>query len=113
MASTRMNPPIPTVSRSSWRTWLWVAGALLILAQLAAMGYLAATQVSKAQSRDSLMASQRQALAQCFETTRGAVIRNCGNVVQALPDVIIPATQATSGSLVAVSLQTESLQASK
>ena len=67
-------PKISTVSRE--HIYLG-AGLLLIVAMLAAIATVAGGAVKKAQMRDALLASQRDAVIYCVETLRGAARNNC------------------------------------
>ncbi len=58
-------------------------GLLLIVGMLIAIASVASGQVKKAQMRDWLQASQRSAVANCVETTRGAALNNCIQQAQA------------------------------
>jgi hypothetical protein len=74
---------VQKIERSSGRTLFLIAGALVILCQLVAMGMVADGQVQKAAARDSRLSSQRVALAECFENTleaaRGSCVRQVYN----------------------------------
>lgn len=68
---------VQKIDRTSGRTLFLIAGALVILCQLVAMGIVADGQVQKAAARDSHLSSQRLALAQCFENNFGAERGSC------------------------------------
>ena len=74
---------VQKIERSSGRTLFLIAGALVILCQLVAMGMVADGQVQKAAARDSRLSSQRVALAECFantlEAARGSCVRQVYN----------------------------------
>jgi hypothetical protein len=65
------------IDRSSGRTLFFVAGALVMVCQLVALGMVADGQVKKAQLRDSQLSSQRTAIAQCFENTFDPARSHC------------------------------------
>jgi hypothetical protein len=71
-------PPL----QSSPRNFLMLgAGVLLIVGLLAGIAAVAQGEVRKAKLRDTVLVSQRVAVAQCVETTRGAELNAC--IIQA------------------------------
>lgn len=73
MFSTQM-PPVHTVPREYFYL---SAGVVLMVGLLAAIAMVASGEVKKAQTRDSMLASQQTAVVSCVETLRGAAISNC------------------------------------
>ena len=62
------------------------AGLLLVVGLLVGMVMVAGGQVQKAEMRESMLASQRTAMAQCVETLGGAELNKCLIQAQASPD---------------------------
>ena len=71
-------PPQPTSPKNFL---MFGAGVLLIAGLLVGVASVAQGEVSKAKLRDTMMVSQRTAVAQCVENTRGAELNAC--IVQA------------------------------
>jgi hypothetical protein len=63
--------------------FLWSAVALLAVAQLAVFWRLCNTQVAKAQVRDGMLLSQRQAIRDCLQTLPRATWSGCVREVAA------------------------------
>lgn len=59
-------------------------GLVVVVSMLVAIAMVASGQVSKAQARESMLASQRTAITYCLETLRGAELNSC--MVQARGD---------------------------
>lgn len=73
MFSTHL-PRHPSVPRE----YLYMGvGVVLVISLLIAIASVASGEVRKAAMRDSTMASQRSAAAQCMETQRGAALNSC------------------------------------
>lgn len=62
---------------TSSRNLFLIAGGLVIICQLVAMGLVVDGQVKKAEARDSELSSQRSAIAQCLETSSGSGRSRC------------------------------------
>jgi uncharacterized membrane protein len=60
-----------------YKTLLMVAAGLVILCQLAAMAFVADSQVAKAKLRDEQRQAELAAIAHCMETSAGAARHNC------------------------------------
>jgi hypothetical protein len=60
-----------------YKTMLLVAAGLVILCQLAAMAFVADSQVAKAKLRDEQRRAELVAIAHCMETNAGAARHNC------------------------------------
>jgi len=60
-----------------YKTLLLVAAGLVILCQLAAMAFVADSQVAKARLRDEQRKAELVAIAHCMETSAGAARHNC------------------------------------
>ena len=59
---------------------LFLSAGLVIASLLFAMVFVASGQVEKAQLRESTLASARAATAGCFESNRGAALKDCDRV---------------------------------
>lgn len=87
-------PKIHTLPRES----LYLGGALLLMVGLLmAIAAVASGQVSKAQLRESLQASQQSAQVNCVETLRGTALSSC--MRQARTDGDAPPMLADAGGL--------------
>jgi hypothetical protein len=60
-----------------YKALLLVAAGLVILCQLAAMAFVADSQVAKARLRDEQRKAELVAIAHCMETSAGAARHNC------------------------------------
>jgi hypothetical protein len=60
-----------------YKTLLLVAAGLVILCQLAAMAFVADSQVARAKVRDDQRKAELTAIAQCMETRAGAARHSC------------------------------------
>jgi len=60
-----------------YKTLLMVAAGLVIVCQLAAMAFVADSQVAKARLRDEQRRAELVAIAHCMETSAGAARQNC------------------------------------
>jgi len=60
-----------------YKTLLMVAAGLVILCQLAAMVFVADSQVAKAKLRDDQRRAELMAISQCMETRPGVARQNC------------------------------------
>jgi hypothetical protein len=60
-----------------YKTLLLVAAGLVILCQLAAMAFVAESQVAKAKERDDQRRAELMAISQCMETSAGAARSRC------------------------------------
>lgn len=60
-----------------YKTLLWVAAGLVLVCQLAAIGFVADEQVTKAKIRDFQRQTEMQAIAQCIENAAGPARQNC------------------------------------
>ena len=68
---------LPKIDQTAGRHLLVIAGALVMVFQLLAMVAVADGQVKKAEVRESQMQSQRQVMAQCLESAKGAELSTC------------------------------------
>lgn len=60
-----------------YKTLLLVAAGLVILCQLAAMAFVAQSQVAKAKVRDDQRRAELTAISQCMETSAGTARSQC------------------------------------
>jgi hypothetical protein len=74
----------------SYKVWLGVAAALVVVCQLVAMALVVDGQVERAQSRGVQYASERSALAQCSQSSLGSERQNCVLRVQAAASFVPP-----------------------
>ena len=65
------------IDEMPYKTMLLVAAGLVILCQLAAMAFVADSQVAKAKLRDEQRQAELTAIAHCMETSAGAARHNC------------------------------------
>lgn len=78
-----------------YKTMLGIAAGLVILCQLAAMAFVADSQVAKAKLRDEQRRAELVAIAHCMETSAGAARHNC--IQQArVTDTVSPQPAADS-----------------
>jgi len=80
-----------------YKTLLMVAAGLVILCQLAAMAFVADSQVAKAKQRDEQRRAELTAIAHCMEELAGAMRNSCiqqARVVATAPPP--PAADATA-----------------
>jgi hypothetical protein len=89
MSSTQMPMPKFTVARE--HVYIGAVVLLLVL-MLTGIASVAGHQVQKAQARESMLASQRSAVAHCVEVMRGAELNSC--IQKAKADVDGPQTMA-------------------
>jgi hypothetical protein len=68
---------LPKIEEMPYRTLLLVAAGLVILCQLAAMAFVAESQVAKAKERDDQRRAELMAISQCMETSAGAARSQC------------------------------------
>jgi hypothetical protein len=68
---------LPKIDEMPYRTLLLVAAGLVILCQLAAMAFVADSQVAKARERDDQRRAELTAISQCMETSAGAARSQC------------------------------------
>jgi hypothetical protein len=68
---------LPKIDEMPYRTLLLVAAGLVILCQLAAMAFVAESQVAKARERDDQRRAELMAISQCMETSAGAARSHC------------------------------------
>ncbi len=64
------------------------AGLLLVASMLVGIAMVASGQVKKAELRESMLASQRTAMAYCVETLGGAELNKCIIQARASPDAV-------------------------
>ena len=65
------------IDEMPYKTMLLIAAGLVILCQLAAMAFVADSQVAKAKLRDEQRRAELVAIAHCMETSAGAARQNC------------------------------------
>ena len=65
------------IDEMPYKTMLLVAAGLVILCQLAAMAFVADSQVAKAKLRDEQRQAELAAIAHCMETSAGAARQSC------------------------------------
>lgn len=68
---------LPKIEEMPYKTLLLVAASLVILCQLAAMAFVAESQVAKAKERDDQRRAELMAISQCMETSAGAARSHC------------------------------------
>ncbi|MFS2035302.1 hypothetical protein ACEN8I_14875 [Polaromonas sp. CT11-55] len=79
-----------------YKTLLMVAAGLVILCQLAAMVFVADSQVAKAKMRDDQRRAELLAISQCMETRAGAARQNCIQQARAATNAQPPAADGAS-----------------
>ena len=82
------------------KAWLLLGAMVLIVCQLAAMRFVALSQVQAAELRQSRLADQRMAVAQCIQSSSGPARNACMSDVmaQGAPDAG-GSDQATAGDM--------------
>jgi hypothetical protein len=65
------------IDEMPYKTMLLAAAGLVILCQLAAMAFVADSQVAKAKLRDEQRRAELMAISQCMETSAGTARQNC------------------------------------
>jgi hypothetical protein len=65
------------IDEMPYKTMLLIAAGLVILCQLAAMAFVADSQVAKAKLRDEQRRAELVAIAHCMETSAGAARHSC------------------------------------
>ena len=68
---------MPKIEEMPYKKLLLIAAGLVILCQLAAMAFVAESQVAKAKERDSQRRTELMAISQCMETSAGAARSQC------------------------------------
>lgn len=68
---------MPKIEETPYKTLLLIAAGLVILCQLAAMAFVAESQVAKAKERDNQRKAELAAISQCMETSAGAARSQC------------------------------------
>ena len=68
---------MPKIEEMPYKKLLLVAAGLVILCQLAAMAFVAESQVAKAKERDNQRKAELTAISQCMETSAGAARSQC------------------------------------
>ena len=68
---------LPKIEETPYKTLLLIAAGLVILCQLAAMAFVAESQVAKAKERDDQRRAELTAISQCMETSAGAARSQC------------------------------------
>lgn len=68
---------LPKIEETPYKTLLLIAAGLVILCQLAAMAFVAESQVAKARERDDQRRAELTAISQCMETSAGAARSQC------------------------------------
>ncbi|WP_411886350.1 hypothetical protein [Polaromonas sp. YR568] len=87
---------MPKIEEMPYKKLLLIAAGLVILCQLAAMAFVAESQVAKAKERDNQRRSELTAISQCMETSAGAARSQC--IQQARVVATAPAEPATANS---------------
>jgi hypothetical protein len=77
-----------------YKTLLLVAAGLVLLCQLAALAFVADSQVEKAKLRETQRMAQMQAIAQCVETSVGPARQKCIQQVRVAASPAEPAPAA-------------------
>jgi hypothetical protein len=65
------------IDETPYKTLLWVAAGLVFVCQLAAVGFVADGQVTKAKIRDFQRKAEMQAIAQCMDNPAGSARQSC------------------------------------
>jgi hypothetical protein len=68
---------LPKIEEMPYKKLLLIAAGLVILCQLAAMAFVAESQVAKARERDDQRRAELTAISQCMETSAGAARSQC------------------------------------
>lgn len=68
---------MPKIEEVPYKKLLLVAAGLVFLCQLAAMAFVAESQVAKAKERDNQRRAEVMAISQCMETSAGAARSQC------------------------------------
>jgi len=79
-----------------YKTLLLVAAGLVILCQLAAMAFVADSQVAKARLRDEQRKAELVAIAHCMETSAGAARHNCIQQARVVATAQSPASEGAA-----------------
>lgn len=65
------------IDETPYKKLLWVAAGLVFACQLAAVGFVADGQVTKAKIRDFQRKAEMQAIAQCMDNPAGSARQSC------------------------------------
>lgn len=68
---------MPKIEEMPYKKLLLIAAGLVILCQLAAMAFVAESQMAKAKERDSQRRAELTAISECMETSAGAARSQC------------------------------------
>ena len=68
---------MPKIEEMPYKKLLLIAAGLVILCQLAAMAFVAESQVAKAKEREDQRRAELTAISQCMETSAGAARSQC------------------------------------
>ena len=81
------------IDQSPWGKLVWAGVAVLALVQVVAFHRLCASQVARAQARETVAVEQRNTLTNCLDYTRRSTISSCARIAVG--------RDAEAGSLVA------------
>lgn len=91
---------LKTIDALPAKKLLFVAGGLVLVGQLVAMGMVVGSQVEKAQLRQASQASIQSAMTSCAETRHGLALRDCTQLASTPTDAdqVIDASLPQAGS---------------